>query len=84
MPRSETFYIEFITLTVLSLVTANLWVRLAVNALNAYSNSVHIDLIAAIIATVVAIILMNMLFSKTKNQGLSYEKFHREEMFEDS
>jgi len=82
MPRSEKFYIEFITLTVLSLLAANMWIRFAMRFLDRHSSSPAIDLSVAIVTTVIAFLLMKTFFTRKPKEGILEEPTYNEELFE--
>jgi hypothetical protein len=58
---TEKFYSEFVLLTVLSLVAANIWIRIMGKFLDRYG-SFYIDIIVAIMMTFVATVVMGFLF----------------------
>lgn len=82
MPRSENFYAEFVAVTVLSLLAANLWIRFVTRLLDKRADSLSVDFIVAIGCTVIAIILMKTFFAFQSDTGVEIEKTHHEELFE--
>ena len=63
--KDSSFYIEIIVITVLSLVVANLWIRLLTESLNKYfAHRLMIDFIVAILVTFLAVIVVTNLFGK--------------------
>ena len=82
MVRSEKFYIEFVALTVLSLLAANLWSRFMTRVLNTHTDSMSVDLIVAICMTFAAIIVMKTFFTPVDGKGVAEEPSYGEEMYE--
>jgi len=63
--KSLQFYTELVLVTVLSLVAAKAWYHWFIRFLNSYiGKSVHVDFLAAIILTVIAIFGLHILFAK--------------------
>lgn len=70
MSKSNVFYAEFIALTIVSLVAANLWSRYINDLLNK-RKSIRLDLFAAILATIIAYTLMDKFFSIKQDVPMS-------------
>lgn len=83
MVRSKKFYVEFITLTVLSLLAANLWIRFVMRLLDNHADSVSVDLLMAVATTGIAFLLMITFFTPSNGEGVIEEPTHREEMYDD-
>jgi len=66
--RSLKFYSELVLVTVLSLVAANTWIRLLTKSLDRYfPGSLIVDFLVAVIATIFAIYILNMVFKKEES-----------------
>lgn len=68
MGRRIEVYIEFIVLTVLSIVTANLWLRFISKTLDKYRCSLKIELITAIVFSAIAILFMKYIYSSNYSE----------------
>jgi hypothetical protein len=66
MPVSytEKFYSEFVLLTVLSLVAANIWIKIMGQFLDSY-NSFYLNIIMALLMTFIATVVMGFLFNES-------------------
>lgn len=68
--RGLHFYTELVIVTVVSLVAAKAWYRWFVRFLSGYfGTSIHIDFLAAVILTLVAIFGLHLLFSQKITRG---------------
>lgn len=82
MSKTNIFYAEFIALTIVSLVAANLWLRY-INDLLDRRKSIKLDLLAAILATIVAYILMDKFFSINPDVPISFGSKDKVENYKD-
>ena len=66
--RNFKFYTELVLVTVLSLISATLWVRWITHSLNKYyPDSPTVDFITSVIVTLIAIFVLNWAFGKQGN-----------------
>ncbi len=63
--KRPAFYVEFVVLTIASLVAANIWTKLVVDILNKYKVGTRGNFITAIGITAICIIMLVYLFSNT-------------------
>ena len=68
--KSEYFYIEFVVLTIISLVATQLWIRYVTKVVDKYSKgSMTFDLVSAIVATLFAMFIIKTFFNDTPMMG---------------
>lgn len=67
------FYAELITVTVVGLVTANVWIRLMNRSLKKYfPDSIKAELLVAVVITVLAILFLAVVFSRVHKKQQRY------------
>ena len=65
--RNFQFYAELVFVTVLSLLAANMWMRFISQTLNRYfPGNLGVDAISAVVVTVLAVVILHLMFSKRK------------------
>jgi len=74
MPRTQKFFVEFIALTIVSFLAANLWTRFTLRVLDKYLNSSKIDFVIATGVTISAVILMKTFFAKDETVDVIINK----------
>lgn len=80
--KDGSFYTEFVVATVVSLVSADMWIRVISGAIEKrYKKSITPHFIAAIIATIIAILILKYAFSRKSTSKEPVEKNHLEERF---
>jgi len=87
MTRSTEFYVEFIVLTIVSLVAASIWVSFSNTVISSAGFSLQTMFMLGIIFTVSSVYILVTLFGdgsedKKREKGVKHESTHKLEMFE--